>query len=241
MNDELVKTGIPGLDEILKGGLRKGTSVIINGSPGTGKTIFAIQFIIEGAKQGEPGMYITFEEDINSVKSYAKALGLEIEKYEKKGLLSFVQQKIEAKKILTIAAPINLIKKKGIKRVALDSLSLFEYINAAGSIEYRKEVLNFVLRMRESGVTTLVTSQKNTNDINNIDYKPEDYLFEGIFMITKVRKGSIFERVFSVTKLRGQDHLIDLYPFQIGHGGISVFPKQIPFALIEKEEMDFKK
>ena len=132
---EKLKTGIPGFDAVLKGGLRKGTSFLVAGQPGAGKTILAIQFIVEGAKLGEPGLYITSEETVDDVRQYATNLGLNIEEYEKKGLVTIVQQPILAKKIVSIATPLDLIKKKKVKRVVLDSITLFEYLHISGEMD----------------------------------------------------------------------------------------------------------
>ena len=68
------KTGVPGLDDILKGGLRKNSSVIIKGGPGCGKTILALQFILQGAKEGKAGAFISAEEDLEDLRDYAKSL-----------------------------------------------------------------------------------------------------------------------------------------------------------------------
>ena len=72
------------MDEVLKGGIREGASLLVTGPPGTGKTIFAIQYIVEGAKRGEAGIYITSEETIDDLRLYAESLGMPMEEYEKK-------------------------------------------------------------------------------------------------------------------------------------------------------------
>lgn len=235
MAGTLINTGIKGLDVILKGGLRQNASMLITGGPGTGKTILALQFICEGAKSGEAGLYITFEETVESLREYADAIGLELRELEKKGLVTLVQQPISDKKIMSIAAPLNVIKQKKIKRVALDSLTLFEYMHVAGTMDFRKEVLDFIMRMKEAGVTLLTTSQKAIVSFDSMDYQPQDFLFEGVIVLAKVRKSSSFERCLSVIKLRGQDHMIDIYPFAIKKGGVEVFPKELPFSLIEQD------
>jgi len=237
---EKIKTGVIGLVEVLKGGIRKGASVLVTGSPGTGKTIMAIQFIIEGAKNGEPGVYITSEETIEDIRNYARALNMDIDKYEKNGLITLIKQPLAPKKLMSIATPLAVIKSKKIKRVVLDSITLFEFAYFPEDASYRREVLEFVWRMKESGVTLIAISQKSITNIDEMVYKPEDFLFEGLIILTKIRKGSSFEHCIMVEKMRGQDHLIDVFPFTIDKNGIKVFPKQIPFSLIEKDAGKFK-
>lgn len=230
-----VKTFVPGLDDILKGGVREGASVLITGPPGTGKTILGIQYIAEGAKRGEAGIYITSEESVADIRRYGESLGFPMKEFEKKKLVTILQQSISPKKIMSIAAPLSIIKNKNIKRAVLDSITLFEYSHVSGEMDYRKEVLDFVLRMKESNLTLMVVSEKSIKNIDEIEYAPEDFLFDGLIIMTKIRKSSSFEHCLMVSKMRGQEHLIDVFPFKIGTGGIRVFPKELPFSLIEKD------
>lgn len=232
---DFISMGIPGLDEILKGGIKKNSSILITGAPGTGKSIIALQFVIQGAKNNEPSLYITAEETVGALRDYAKSLGFEIEKYEANGMLTLIEQKLSGKKIVSIETPMDIIKKKNIKRVALDSLTLFQYVYSSDVLEFRKGVLDFVTDMRAVGVTLLATSEKETTDIDAFIYKPHDFLFEGLIILIKIRKGASFERCLTVAKMRGQEHLLDIFPLKIGKGGMTVFPKQIPFSLIEKD------
>lgn len=233
--NHLIKTGIPGLDDVLKGGVREGASILITGPPGTGKTIFGIQFILEGAKKGESGVYITSEETVQDIRQYAKNLGFDMEKYEKNGLITLIQQSIAPRKLMSIATPLALIKSKNVKRVVLDSITLFEYTYVSGVPEFRKEILDFVLKMKEANVTLVTVSEKSVINIDRFEYKPEDFLFEGLILLTKVRKGSTYEFCLSVMKMRGQDHSLDIFPYKIEGGGLKVFPNEIPFSLIERD------
>ena len=141
---------------------------------------------------------------------------------------------------MSIATPLTVIKSKSVRRVVLDSITLFEYMHVSGEMDYRKEVLDFVLKMKESNVTLMAISEKSISNIDDISYDPEDFLFEGLIVLTKIRKGSSFEHCLFVTKMRGQDHSTDIVPFKIGQGGVKVFPKQPPFSLVEKDTRKFK-
>ena len=83
-------------------------------------------------------------------------------------------------------------------------------------------------------------SEKSISNIDEIEYRAEDFLFDGLVILTKIRKSASFEHCIMVEKMRGQDHLTNIVPFTIGKGGITVFPKQLPFSLIEKDEAKFK-
>src|SRR3989344_5005680 len=141
------KSGVPGLDEILKGGIRNNSSIIVRGGPGSGKTILALQFIIQGAKEGQTGVFISAEEELDDLRDYAKSIGLDLEEYEKKKLVYLIKQPITLNKIISFSVPLDLIKKGKIKRVVVDSLSIFRY-GTDGELTYRKELLYLINNMR---------------------------------------------------------------------------------------------
>ncbi len=231
---ERIKIDIPGMEDIIKGGIPSDSSILVTGGPGSGKSIFALQFIYNGAKKNIPGLYITSEQSIPSLRSSCSSLDLDIEPYEKKDLITIVEQSVTSGKLISLEAPLNLIKSKKIKRVALDSLTLFEFVYQRG-MEFRKGIISFLKQMKDSGVAVLITSEREVTDIDSFLYKSEDYLFDGMIVLTTIRKGSSFERILHVVKMRGQDHSIDIYPFMIGKGGIKVMAKELPFSLIDRD------
>ena len=92
---ERIKTGIPGLDQVLRGGLRKNSNVLITGAPGTGKTILALQFIYYGAKSyNENGIFITTEDSIDDIRRNGSNLGMDFKSMENQGKIFFVQKPI---------------------------------------------------------------------------------------------------------------------------------------------------
>jgi len=228
----LIKTGVPGLDKILKGGVRENASVLVKGAPGSGKTVLALNFIIDGAKNGEKGLFITTE-DLDDVRAYAKTLGLNLEKYEKEKKVFLVSQIISLKKLVSIATPLDIIEKNKIKRVAIDSLTIFKFSTWGNELNYRKEILDLINSMRK--VLLIAISEEDFTSVDINGYQPEEYLFDGVIRLLKVRKNNRYERCIQVVKMRGQDHSIDIYPLIIKEGGMFVYPDEIPFVLLEKE------
>ena len=228
-----IKSGVPGLDEILKGGILESSSILVLGPPGTGKSILALQFALGGVKEKEPCLYIVSDESVDALKIHAVTIGVDLDKY--KDSFHIYEPRLSKGQIFSLNEPITLIKKKKIKRVILDSLTLFKYVYARNEFEFREGVLDFILKMRELGVTLLVTSEKNVKDLDSIHYDPQDFLFEGLIILAKIRSGSSFERIIFVPKMRGQDHLLDAFPFQIKEGGITIFTKQLPFSLVGRD------
>ena len=228
----LVKMGVPGLDKVFKGGVRAGSSVLLSGGPGTGKTIFTMHFLLEGLKNKEPCMYILYDTK-NKFLDYSDTLGLDLRKYYDNGLLTIVEQPVVGRQFASLSGPLAVVKKKKIKRVALDSLTMFAYVYSVQEKEYRQEIVNCVNGMRD--VTLVATTENNEPDLDAARYKPEEFLFDGVIFLTRVREEATFERVLHVSKMRAQDHLLNIVPFSIGQGGVKVYPDQLPFSLIEQD------
>ena len=244
---EYIKSGIPGLDKVLKGGFRKNATILVTGAPGTGKTIMAMQFIYYGAKNhNEPGIFITVEENLSDLKNNAKNLGMDIVAMEKKGKIFMFQKPVTQLKggIVSIKGLLDLIKKKNVKRVALDSLIFFEYLYPKFNhnfMEYRRQILIFLQKLKNAGVTFMAVSERKITDLDRLEFDIMDFVFEGFIVLSRIRKGSYFERVLTVAKIRGQSHSLDAYPIAIeDNKGFQVLVDQTPFSLVEKEETDMK-
>ena len=243
---ELIKTGVPGLDHVLKGGLRRNSTILVTGAPGTGKTIMALQFIYYGAKDyNENGIFITTEDSLDDLRRNAANLGMDFKPLEGKSKIFFVQKPIATLKggLASIKGLVDLIKKNNVRRVALDSLIFFEYLYPrfnGNKMEFRRQVLMFMQEMKKAGATFLAVSERSVTDLDRLTYEMMDFVFEGFIVFSRIRKGSYFERVLTVAKVRGQDHSLDVYPVTIGNDGLKVLYDQTPFSLVEKEESGFK-
>jgi len=237
-----IKTGINGLDQVLKGGLRKNSSILITGAPGTGKTIMILQFIYFGAKNyNENGILIATEESLSDIRKNAKNFGMDFEAMEKKGNIFLIEKPLATLKggIASIKGLVELIKKRKIKRVALDSLIFFEYLYPKYNnnvMEFRRQVMLFLQKMKLAGVTFMAVSERRITDLDRLEYDMMDFVFEGFIVLSRIRKGSYFERVLTVAKIRGQDHSLDAFPVTIDQGGLKILHDQVPFSLVEKGE-----
>jgi|GEM_PF-1833858 len=219
----IVKTGTPGLDELLGiGGFAKKSSVLVSGEPGAGKSIVALQFIYNGARlYGEAGVYATSEQSLEKVRAIAKNLGMNFEEFEKKGLVKLMKIPVSRGYEMGSEELMRETKKAEVTRVAIDSITPFEYLSSDLK-EFRLKMLNFLENMASNNVTLLVTAEKRKTDFENIEFSPEDFLFDGLILMGRIRKTVTFEHVLSVIKMRGTKHSEELHPIEITGSGLTV-------------------
>ena len=194
-----IKTGIPGLDKLIEGGFIKGSSVLVAGSAGTGKTIFCCQFIWEGLKNGEKCMYITFEELPNEIKGDATAFGWDFEKYEKEGkLILTFKDPFQVTDITTRLE--NEIRQQGISRVVIDSTSLLGlYFKDPNDI--RRELYKLITALKNSGTTSLLTAEA-PEDGKISRFGVEEYVVDGVVIMRGLEMGEIGVHSIQVIKMR---------------------------------------
>ncbi|MDD5111359.1 MAG: ATPase domain-containing protein [Candidatus Altiarchaeota archaeon] len=241
---ERVKTGIPGVDEILNGGFVKGNVIIISGSPGIGKSNFAMQYLYNGAAMyGEAGVYVTVEDVPEKIREYARDFGWDFEKYEKEGKLSIVAQPIysdeekekrkEKERALKGDAKretlVETIKRTNAKRVVLDSVTLFKYL-FKDDMSRRINLLNFINMVKEMGCTTLMVAEQHEST-PNIMYTDEHFLADGLVVLFWLQHKDRQERCFRVIKMRGSSVNPSIRPMDILETGIVVYPTQVPLSL----------
>ena len=234
---EVFATGIKGFDKLFKlKGMKAGTSLLVTGTPGAGKTVFALEYLYRGAEKGEIGMYIAYEESANNIRALAESLGFDrFAEFEKKKTIVLIEQPAAQSNITTVRIPFTLMQKNGVKRVVLDSLTLFEYVFSTDVLKFRRGILKFLADMRDSGVNILVTSERKMGTVNDFQFEPQDFLFDGVLALYNNRKGSTHERCLNIIKMRRQGHVSDIIPFTITGKGLEVFPEQIPFSLVDKD------
>ena len=231
--DQLPKTpsGIEGLDEITNGGLPRGRPTLVCGGAGCGKTLFAIQFIVNGIQQhNEPGVIISFEEPKMDLTQNVASLGFDLNKLVKDKKLYVDHVQVERSEIEetgeydleALFIRINhAIETVGAKRIVLDTIeSLF------GGIEndtiLRSEIRRLFHWLKSKGVTAVITGERGENTFTRQGL--EEYVSDCVILLDFRVIEQIATRRLRIVKYRGSTHGTNEYPFLIDESGISVLP-----------------
>jgi circadian clock protein KaiC len=219
-------TGIPGLDGLIEGGLQEGDFVLLVGGVGAGKTIFSSQFIYNGAKKfNQPGAYVTFEEDISSLKRNMLRFGMDFEpliKEDKVRLLDLeaLEGRGMGSNIETILATVDEIHAK---RLVVDSLTAF-LSGAAGKFDYSFLMHLIYKTLKRQGVTTIMTVSKFEKQ-NEYVTGLEEFVADGSFYLENyVAENAEIKTRFLIKKLRGTDHSRKYHTVVFSSEGLEILP-----------------
>jgi len=217
---ERISTGIPGLDELTEGGFIKGSTILVTGGTGTGKTTFCAQFIWEGLKNGEPGVYITLEEDPEDIKMDLKRFGFDFEKFEKEGKFKlFYQNPFEISDISSTV--VNAINSINAKRVVLDPVSLIGMYMKDPAV-LRKRLFEIIRLLKKTGATTMISSEIEENSKSLSREGVVEFVADGVIVLNYFGIGEVSARSLIIRKVRRTKHGMDVYPLEITNKGIFI-------------------
>ncbi len=224
-------TGIPGMDEITGGGLPKGRPTLVAGGAGCGKTLFAMEFLINGAVQfEEPGVFVAFEENAEELAQNVASLGFNLKELikQKKIIIDYVR--VERSEIeeageydleglfIRLGHAIDSI---GARRVALDTIEvLFASLPNQGIL--RAELHRLFRWLKDKGVSAVVTAERGDGTMTR--YGLEEYVADCVITLDHRVTDQISTRRLRIVKYRGTLHGTNEYPFLIGRHGLSVLP-----------------
>jgi circadian clock protein KaiC len=220
---ERVKTGIEKLDGMLSGGLIRDSINLVAGNPGTGKTTMAMQFLLEGIKRGETGIYLSLEEDKDIFYRNMLTHGWDLKKLESEGKFYFeffrseelVNHVNNGYQVID-----NQIQRMGAKRLVIDSITAYLLI-CDNELHKRSELKKLFDNIRKWNVTAVFTGESQATDSSY----GVDYMVDTIIRLYNRRINQGIERrmrLVEVEKMRGSTHSPHLHPLIIEKKGIVV-------------------
>ena len=224
-------TGIPGMDEITGGGLPKGRPTLVAGGAGCGKTLFAMEFLVNGATQyDEPGVFVAFEENAEELAQNVASLGFDLKKLSKQKKLIIDYVRVERSEIeetgdydldglfIRLGHAIDSI---GAKRVVLDTIEvLFSALSNQGIL--RAELQRLFRWLKDKGVSAVITAERGDGTMTRFGL--EEYVADCVILLDHRVTDQVSTRRLRIVKYRGTLHGTNEYPFLITEEGISVLP-----------------
>lgn len=231
---DVCPTGVPGLDEIVRGGLPSNKLYLVQGKPGTGKTTLAMQFLLAAAAHKEKSLYITFSETKTELEAVAQSHQwdissitiLEISTISSRTNMEmqntlFHPSEIELNKIINLL--LNKIKEINPKRIVFDSISELRLL-AETSLKYRRQMLSFKEFFIDRGSTVLFLDDM-TSEVGDLHVQS---IVHGVLLLEKFKMGyGVERREFHIAKLRGVDFRGGTHDYVIKSGGIHIFPRLV--------------
>ena len=222
---ELVSTGIDGLDSMLGGGFPKGHVVTVLGSFGTGKTTLGLQFLMQGLINGEKGIFITLEEEVESLNANAASFGWDLSPFVKDKKLALIKlEPADAKSTITkVKGELpEFIRKFGAQRIVIDSVSLLGMM-FPDDVERRSRLFSLCNQIRTTDATCIFTAEtKDDNQRSSRDGIVE-YVSDGVIsLMFRQGESQAVQLVAQIIKMRRQKHSRDPKPYNITDQGIEV-------------------
>lgn len=225
------QSGIRGLDEITGGGLPRGRPTLICGGAGSGKTLFAMEFLVRGASEfGEPGVFMAFEETEEELVANVTSLGFDLRDLETRKLLAIDHVHVERSEIEEagefdlegLFVRIQLaVETVGAKRVVLDTIeTLFSGLPNPGIL--RSELRRLFRWLKDRGLTVVLTGETGNGSLTRQGL--EEYVSDCVIFLDHRVVEQISTRRLRIVKYRGSQHGTNEYPFLIDEGGISILP-----------------
>jgi len=228
-------TGIPGFDFVSDGGMPTGRTTLVAGSAGSGKTIFAAQFLADGIRHlNENGVFVTFEERPDDIRRNMMSFGWDIAGWEVEKSWSFVDVSPEPSHDVVevgdydfgalLARVEHAVRTIGAKRVVLDSIgAIFGHFSNKKRV--RHELFRIASALKDLEVTAVLTGERTEQYGEIARHGIEEFVADGVIILRNILEEEKRRRTIEILKFRGTTHRKGEYPFTvIPQGGIIVIP-----------------
>jgi len=230
MAKERITSGIYGLDKLIGGGFIPGRTILVAGSPGTGKSTFGLQFICEGTKLGEPGIVLSLEEDPREWRKDMLNFGYDLEKLENEDMIrvidaslikiglesdekySLAPQDFDLNHILTKV--IKEARQIGAKRILVDSLPALDILYGGDPVAVRADILKLNYIFKANNLTTMLISEIPEGSKTYSHHGVEEYIVDAVVTLHYLSLGSQSGRTLVIRKMRGTAHSEDIHPME---------------------------
>jgi len=226
-----VKTGIKGLDELVGGGFPAGSCVLVSGKIGTGKSIFALQYIVKGITHyGDLGVLVSLEREKKDLYRDAAAFGLHLQRLEKEGTLqilggpisavSMEMREAKAKIEDLISEVVEAVETSGSKRIALERVDLLPLLPPEEP-EIGVQLSDLKESLGELGCTSVLTSEikEGSEELSGVGVEG---IVDGVIVLYYEGEGLTRDRALEIRKMRGTEHSSQLHFFDITGEGITI-------------------
>lgn len=225
------RSGIKNLDKMIGGGYPQGHMILISGNTGTGKTTFAMQFLVEGLKNNEKAVFVNLEEPVQQVKKTALEHSWDFDKFEKQGMLIFVSPSLidtQADKLLYQI--VDAVEKTDAKRIAIDAISTLEsaHFNPNRVREFLLQLYSYLKRKGVCCVMTYLATSifgAETSKLLAGGVASElrlSSVVDGTILLRYWEQKSSIRKIMTVLKMRGVRHDKSIKTFEITHKGIEI-------------------
>ncbi|MGH7293662.1 MAG: RAD55 family ATPase, partial [Polyangiaceae bacterium] len=220
-----LKVGISKLDDLLGKGVPLGSSLLVGGVAGTGKTVLSLEFVYRGALAGERGIFFSFEETEDRLRATARGLGWDLDREIERGMVEIVfipQPNIMVEKHLLMMQ--ERVEATGARRVAIDSVSVFLHKVKDTQLAREKifQLASVIQNNRAVGffVTDIPYGSETISRLG-----VEETVVDGVILLTSTKEGAERQRYIEVYKLRNTDHLKGTHSLSIGSSGVTIYPR----------------
>ncbi|MDQ6649759.1 MAG: circadian clock protein KaiC [Actinomycetota bacterium] len=233
-----LETGIAGFDDMTMGGIPRRRATVLAGQAGSAKTVFSGQFLAEGVRRGQPGVFVTLEEPADDLRENLSTLGCDIAGWERAGDWRFVdasplmrlgpdgQARVEPYRIETLVAQIgHAVDATGAQRLVLDSLNAMLALQDDPRIA-RQALRSLIGSLRGLGLTVMLTVETPADPGTALSsYGIEEFVADNVVLLHNVLEGRVRRRTVEVLKMRGAMHHRGEVPFTVLPGqGVVVLP-----------------